>query len=210
MRRLLTAGLWLGTTVGATGLVWTATSVVADDVTDRPPPVIAHSEVVQALQVDTLDARTTTTVATARPPTSSVPRAPAPTAAVGGPTMSPAPEPNTTLPPPTPTTTTTTTATVNPTSPPTTSRPIDPTATSSTAGGVVTASCSGYFIRLIAATPTDGYAVDVLDRGPATVDVHFVGPSESEEIRVRLVCFDGRPIRIPDQHQGPGSTPGRP
>lgn len=210
VRRLLTAGTWLATTVGATGLVWTATSVVAGDVTDRPAPVIAHREVLQALQVESLGARTTTTVATARPPTSNVARVPAPTAPVGGPTTAPAPEPSATLPPPLPTTTTTSTATVAPTSPPTTPRPINPTATTSTAGGVVTASCSGYFIRLVAATPADGYAVDVLDRGPATVDVHFVGPAEAEEIRVRLVCFDGRPIRIPDQHQGPGTTPGPP
>ena len=71
----------------------------------------------------------------------------------------------------------------------------------------MTASCSGFFIRLVAATPTDGYAAEVLDRGPASVHVHFVGRGR-EESRVRLVCFGGRPIRVPDQHEESSETSG--
>ena len=212
VRRYLTAGIWLATTVGATALVWTATSVVAGDVTDRPAPVLAQREVVQALQVDPPGDRTTTTVTTPRTPTSTVARSAAPTPPLVGPVQPPAPEAGAALPPPPPATSTTTASlpTANPTTPPTTARPVDPTATFSTAGGVVTSSCTGYFIRLVAATPTDGYAAEVLDRGPATVDVHFVGPAETEEIRVRLVCLGGGPIRVPDQHQRPGNMPGQP
>ncbi|MDP9074733.1 MAG: hypothetical protein M3N98_11270, partial [Actinomycetota bacterium] len=49
IRRLFGVGLWLLTTVAATAMVWTATSVVAADVTDHPAPVVAHRDVVSAL-----------------------------------------------------------------------------------------------------------------------------------------------------------------
>ena len=194
-RRLLTAGIWLAATVAATALVWTATSVVAEDVTDRPPTVVAPQEVAQALEeVDTGPPPAPPVTAPqrstqARPPASTAPPVTAP------PPEPPAPAATTTLPPPI---TTTTTA---PPAPTTTAAPApDPTATFATSGGVVTATCSGFFIRLVAATPADGYSVDVLDRGPGSVHVHFVGRA-GEEVRVRLVCFSGRPIRVPDQHE---------
>ena len=194
---MLTAGIWLATTVAATAMVWTATSVVAGDVTDRPAPVVAPREVVQALAEVTPDPGTGPPPSTAPDPTPTTTPRTRPTA----PPSQPAPGAATTLPPPPPSTTTTTTAAPASTPPPTTAPPApDPTATYSTEGGVVTASCSGFFIRLVAATPTDGYAVEVLDRGPASVHVHFVGRGH-EESRVRLVCFGGRPIRVPDQHE---------
>ncbi|MDQ3573996.1 MAG: hypothetical protein M3404_03625, partial [Actinomycetota bacterium] len=48
--RLLAAGLWLTVTLASTALVWTATSVVAADVTDRPASVLAHEDVVNELE----------------------------------------------------------------------------------------------------------------------------------------------------------------
>jgi hypothetical protein len=56
--------------------------------------------------------------------------------------------------------------------------------------------CDGAFlIHLISATPTDGYAVAVLSRGPANVEVHFVRPGQ--DVSVKAVCF-GQPIRYYD------------
>lgn len=186
-------------------MVWAATSVVAGDVTDRPAPVVAHREVVQALAATPSTTSTTPAVTAPTSPRPTVPQRPTQAVPVEGPSQPQGPGPGTTLPSPT-TTTVPTTASTAP--PPTTAPPIDPTATFSTAGGVVTATCSGYFIRLVSATPTDGYAVQVLDRGPATVDVHFTG--SGDEVRVRLVCFGGRPTRIPDQHEARGASPGPP
>jgi hypothetical protein len=202
LRRLLTVGIWLATTAAATTMAWTVTSVVARDVTDRPPPVVAHREVIEALQEDSsseVAPTTTTALVTA-------PRQRAPTQPPLGASQPQPPVPETTLPP----SSTTTTTTVAPPAPPPTTVPAqDPTATFSTSAGVVTASCSGYFIRLVAATPADGYAVDVLDRGPGSVHVHFVGRA-GDETGIRLVCFGGQPIRIPDQHQRAEETSGPP
>lgn len=204
VRRLLTAGIWLATTGAATAMVWTATSVVVADVTDRPPPVVPREEVVQALEEAIPGPEATPPVETPTT-TSTSPRRATTTAPPPGASASPAPDPGTTVPPPPPTSTTTTTTTA-PATPPSTAPPApDPTGTFSTTGGVVTATCSGYFIRLVAATPADGYAVEVLDRGPASVDVHFKGRG-GDEIRVRLVCFGGRPIRVPDRHEGGSPT----
>ena len=191
--------MWLGATVAATSLVWTATSVVASDVTDRPAPVVAHRDVVQALAHDVAAA---TPIAPPRAPASTVAPRPGPTAPVPVRTQPTAPGPGAT--PPT-TTTTTTAPPGTATTAPTTQRPVDPTATFSSPGGVVTAACAGFFIRLVAATPADGYAVDVLDRGPATVDVHFVRPGG--DVRLRLVCFNGQAIQIPDQFGTPTTAP---
>ncbi|MGH9281356.1 MAG: hypothetical protein ACRD0S_00300 [Acidimicrobiales bacterium] len=196
VRRLLTAGIWLATTAAATAMVWTATSVVAGDVTDRPPTVVAPREVAQALREEVTPAGTAPPASAPGSPTSTTSRPPEPPPPPVGATQSQAPAP--TLPPSTASTTTTTTTLPGPT---TTLPPApDPTATFSTSGGVVTAACSGFFIRLVAATPADGYAVEVLDRGPASVHAHFVRRA-GQDVRVRLVCFGGRPIRIPDQHE---------
>lgn len=219
-RRLLASGIWLATTVAATAMVWAVTSVVAADVTDRPPPVVARSEVELALR---------TGVVTTWPPDTAIPQAtpPTPSSRSGGATTVPtAARPPTAPTPPAapvapPTTTTTiasapaapSTSTTVPvtvaTTTPTTQPAVDPTATYATAGGVVSVACtSGYFIGLVAATPRDGYLAQILDRGPASVDVHFIAPGE--EIRVRVVCFGGRPVRIPDQHRGDGGTSSTP
>ena len=205
MRRLIASGTWLATTAAATAMVWAATSVVAADVTDRPAAVLPQRQVVIALQTgseaDTAPAVTAApTSTTTAPAPAQQPRnqSPQPPDTVPAPTFTPP----STLPPPDPTPSPTVPPPVTP--PPTTQPSPNPTATYSTAGGTVTATCSGYFIRLVSATPTDGYAVEVLDRGPATVDVHFTG--RGAEIQVRVVCFGGAPLRIPDQHKDASTT----
>ena len=176
MRRLIASGTWLATTAAATAMVWAATSVVAADVTDRPAAVLPHRQVVIALQTGS-EADTAPAV-TAAPTSTTTAPAPAPpprNQSSQPPDTVPAPTftPPSTLPPPDPTPPPTVPPPVTP--PPTTQPSPNPTATFSTAGGTVTATCSGYFIRLVSATPTDGYAVEVLDRGQSTVDVNFTG-----------------------------------
>ncbi|MGI9118956.1 MAG: hypothetical protein ACR2G7_02310 [Acidimicrobiales bacterium] len=216
--RLFATGLWAAATVGSTAMIWTATSVVAADVTDRPPSVLAHHEVVSDLE-SALSGPTTTPTTTAPAPdlpTATVPagdRGPAPgganapmppappsrtpTPAVTVAPFSPSPTPATVPPAPLPD--------AEPGSPPTTQPPSRPTATYSTTGGVVRVACSGIFIDLVSAIPRNGYAVDVVAGGPANVDVRFVGPGE--EVSVKAVCF-GQPIRYYDQGPPPRQPPG--
>ena len=52
--------------------------------------------------------------------------------------------------------------------------------------------CNGFFIQLVSAIPTNGYAVEVRAAGPGNVDVLFVGPGP--DVPVKVVCF-GQPIR---------------
>jgi hypothetical protein len=58
--------------------------------------------------------------------------------------------------------------------------------------GVVLAGCTGGAIDLRAATPNDGYHVEVGSRGPREVEVKFEGPSE-REVKVRAECVGGDP-----------------
>jgi cytoskeletal protein RodZ len=183
---MLTAGLWLVVTMVSTAIVWTATSTVAADVTDRPAPVVPHRDVVSQLQSSPPEPRPPTTAT--RPSTSTTrPRTTVPRNApvTAPPTTQPA------LSPP-PASTTTVAAAPTATAPPTTQVPLRPTATYSTAGGVVRVSCDGFFIRLLSATPTDGYRVIVTAGGPVNVEVHFV--RFSQDVSVKVICF-GQPIR---------------
>lgn len=198
--RLFAAGLWLGVTAAATGMVWTATSIVAADVTDRPPPVVAQRDVVNALApAAAAPAPTTTTTAaghgpaTTRPASGAVSGAPGTTTPVqAGPSgqgQQPAPTTPATLP---------TTVAPMPTTRPTTPTTVPPgtTGTYSTAGGVVRVACSGLLISLVSAIPTNGFATNVVAAGPANVDVHFV--ARGQDLSVKAVCF-GQPIRYYDQ-----------
>lgn len=185
---LLAAGLWLSVTAGATGMVWMATSLVAADVTDRSAPVIAPREVASALESSAAGrAPATTTTTNPRPTTTS--RAAPPTTSAPPTTRAPAATP-TTVP-----TASTSTVKAPPTTPPaptsTTQLPAN-AATYSTAGGVVRVSCNGVLITLVSAIPNNGFAVDVVARGPANVDVHFLGFGQN--LSVQAVCF-GQPIR---------------
>ena len=181
MPRLVSFGLWLLATLVSTTIVWTATSTVAADVTDRPARVVPRRDVVSALAT----VPTTTTTSTTLPATTSttrvarttVPRN-SPTTALAPPTTRPAPA--TTVAPPPPVTTTTTKA------------PSGPTATYPTAGGVVRVVCDGILIHLLSATPADGWSAVVVTGGPLTVEVRFL--RLGQVATVKAVCF-GQPIR---------------
>ena len=184
---MLAAGLWLVVTMVSTAIVWTATSTVAADVTDRPAPVLPHSDVVSQLESSPPEPRPATTTTTRPdPPTArgrtTVPENP------------PVGAPPTTQPAPSPPASTSTTVAARPpaTAPPTTQAPSRPTATYSTAGGVVRVACDGFFIQLVSATPADGYSAVVVARGPVNVEVHFV--RYSRDVSVKAICF-GQPIR---------------
>ena len=198
VRRLLAVGLWLGVTAIATAVVWAGTSTVAADLTDRPPPVVAHRDVVEALQPGEPGAKTEPGITTpgAGASTSTVPSgaprsaAPAGDAPAPGASGSPAQPPSVAAPVPS-----TTPPTTRPPSPPTTQAPQRPTATYSTAGGSATVGCTGPFhflAELVSATPANGYAVNVVSAGPYYVEVHFVRPGRDEPLWV--YCM-GQPIR---------------
>jgi hypothetical protein len=198
VRRLLAVGLWLGVTALATAIVWAGTSTVAADLTDRPPPVVAHSDVVEALQPGEPAAETEPGITTpaAAGPTSTVPSgaprsaAPAADAPAAGGSPSPVQPPSVAAPVPP-----TTPPTTRPSSPPTTQAPQRPTATYSTAGGRVTVGCTGpfyFFVELVSATPSNGYSVNVVSAGPYYVEVHFVRPGRVEPLWA--YCL-GQPIQ---------------
>jgi hypothetical protein len=198
VRRFLAVGLWLCVTAVATAIVWAGTSTVAADLTDRPPPVVALRDVVEALQPGEPGAETDPGITTpgAGGPTSTVApggrrsAAPVGDAPAGGASGSAGQPPSVALPAPT-----TAPPTTRPSSPPTTQAPQRPTATFSTAGGSATVGCSGpfyFFADLIAATPNNGYAVNVVSAGPYYVEVHFVRPGRDEPLWA--YCL-GQPVR---------------
>lgn len=212
-RRLLAVGLWLSITAVATAIVWVGTSTVAADLTDRPPPVVPHEEVVEALQPGPSDAETapgiTTPGASSSPSTVPAggrgPATAAPDGPVPGPSSSPAPQPGVVTPAPA-----SAPPTIRPGTPPPTQPAQRPTATYSTAGGVVTVGCTGpfnYLIELVSATPRNGYAVNVVSAGPYYVEVHFVRPGRDEPLWA--YCL-GQPFRAyggpPAQGQAPGPS----
>ncbi len=205
--RLLAVGLWLAVTATATAIVWAGTSTVAADRTDRPAPVVAHRDVVNALQSDAPAPETTPGISAPAPDATGSPSAAGPTgtdAAVPPPKVGPpgasgseTPPANVVVPappaaPPVP----------EPNSPPTTQGPQGPTATYSTAGGSVTVVCrNSFFIGIVSATPNNGYAVNVVTGGPYYVEVHFV--RAGRDAPVWAYCL-GRPV----QAYGGGSIPG--
>ena len=200
--RLFAVGLWLAATVGSTTIVWTATSIVAADVTDRPAPLVARRDVVSELESGSAVVGTTTS--TTLKASGASPTVPAP-GRVPVVTSPPAPAPPSRAPQVTlaPISTTTTAAAVAgpapgppPTAPPTTQPPSRPTATYSTSGGVVRVACDRFFIELISAIPSNGWSARVLAAGPGNVDVRFVRPGQ--ELSVKAACF-GQPFRYYEQ-----------
>ncbi len=179
---------------------------MADDLTDRPAPVVAHRDVVNALAPGAPATETAPGITTRNNPTPSAGSgSPGPTAATP-----PAPEPDQSEaapagdPTPAPPGATPTT---QPSSPATTQPPSRPTATFSTAGGVVTVACNGsFFIDLVSATPRNGYAVNVATPGPYYVEVHFIRAGQDDPIWA--FCL-GQPIRANGAPR-PGQTPGPP
>jgi hypothetical protein len=61
------------------------------------------------------------------------------------------------------------------------------------AAGKVTARCTDGEIALVAATPSDGFGVDVKDRGPTQLLLEFERKDAQAETRVRATCVDGSP-----------------
>lgn len=207
VRRSFAVGLWVCVTALATAIVWAGTSTVAADLTDRPAPVVAHRDVVNALVSDskspdsgTAPGLTTPPGAGAAPtvaPDGQAPPIAAPAAPVPGPAGPRSPQPGVVTPsPPAPPVT-------GSSSPPTTEAPGRPMATYSTAGGVVTVACTGFVIELVSATPNNGWAVDVVTAGPFYVEVHFVGAGRDDPLWA--FCL-GQPVRAyggaPRQNQG--------
>jgi hypothetical protein len=208
VRRSLAAGIWLVMTVTATLIVWAAVSVVAADVTDRPAPVVAHHDVVVALQAGS-EQSTTTTVApappstsalaprstvTSRPTTSTSGRSGPPGSIVGAvaTTTIPAAPPTTKAPQHPPVSTTTTTTTM---------APSGGTATFTNAGGSVAVACtSSGSIRLVAAFPADGFQAVVWSGGPFVVQVNFVG--QGRNLPISAACVFGQPFRGNDFQPG--------
>ena len=205
--RSFATGLWLTATVVSTSMVWTATSIVAADVTDRPAPVVDHDEVVNELQSGSSTAPATPTTAprplTTPSSTPTQPRGPVPAPTIPSVPVTTPSQPRQpgvpvapTPPLPTPTTVAAAPPTTRAASPPTTSAP-RPSATYSTKGGVVRVACSGYFIELISSIPSHGWAVNGGARGPGNVEGHFL--RSNEDLSVKAVCF-GQPIRYYEEN----------
>ena len=196
MRRSIAAGIWLALTVTATLIVWAAVSVVAADVTDRPAPVVAHRDVVVALQAGSGEPTTSSTTSTTAPrvaPAATTPARSATTTTTPGRAaapLAPAGQATTTTLP-----RATTTTTKPPARPPTTTSFAGGTATYSNEGGVVAVGCTSFnTIRLVAALPFDGYQALVTSGGPLFVQVNFVRPTRN--ISVSAACFFGQPIQF--------------
>jgi len=74
---------------------------------------------------------------------------------------------------------------------------------------VVGVACNGFFIDLISAIPSNGFAVEVVAGGPVNVDVHF--RRAGQDLSVKVVCF-GQPIRyfddqIPQRPRSSATSP---
>jgi hypothetical protein len=207
VRRYFAAGIWLVLTITATFIVWTAVSVVAADVTDRPAPVVAHRDVIVALAGSNAPTTTTTATTVAPPPPRTTPTttgspattAPATTVPSGLPGTPSGPVVTTTIPPPP-----TTKAPAHPVAPTTTvAPPVGGTATYSTDGGVVAVACTGFStIRLVAALPNDGYQAVVISTGPTFVAVNFANGARNR--LVGAACAFGVPF---EYTKGSGPPP---
>lgn len=60
--------------------------------------------------------------------------------------------------------------------------------------GKVTARCRDGAISLVAATPSDGFGVDVKDRGPTQLLLEFERKGDAGETRVRATCVNNNPV----------------
>jgi len=67
------------------------------------------------------------------------------------------------------------------------------------ASGKVIARCKDQEISLVAATPSDGFGVDVKDRGPTQLLLEFERKNDaSGESHIRATCVDGSPVFTKD------------
>ncbi len=72
-------------------------------------------------------------------------------------------------------------------------------------GGYVTAQCRGSDISLVAAQPDAGFAIQVSDRGPETLEASFAGREDESgrHSEVKAVCVGGVP-RFESHSEGAG------
>jgi len=182
-RRALVLAIWLVGTAAATTMALAATNLVGNRVTDAPRSG-SGSEVAAGSASTTSAAPSTTSTAT------SVEVAPTTPPGTGtAPTSGPAATSPTTAPPP-------------PTTPP----PTTTTGTFQSEGGTLGAACEGTAVRLVWASPKDGFAAEVHDSGPAELEVRF--SSEEHESRVKVRCAAGAPmaeVEERDESSGSGS-----
>ena len=206
VHRLFAVGLWVVVTASATAIVWAATSTVAADLTDRPAPFVAHSDVVTELESGAPQTETDPGITISAPgaPAPAAPDRSSPAPATRGPEVAAPAAPAASPPAGTPAVPPAVTPTTQPPSPPTTEGPRRPTATYSTAGGVATVACDGFLIQLVSATPNNGYAVNVVSGGPYYVEVHFVG--RGQDAPLWAFCLN-QPIRAYNGPPVPGGMP---
>ena len=86
-----------------------------------------------------------------------------------------------------------------PTAPVSSATPGHNPATWTGASGKVTARCKDQDISLVAATPSDGFGVDVKDRGPIQLLLEFERKNDGGgESHIRATCIDGNPVFTKD------------
>ena len=179
--------VWLAVVVAGSTMTWTTINTAGQEVlspravptppVDRgPPPSVAAAPSERRVTIkpspSAPESRAPRGPRTQRPTES--PASPEPSSApTRAPASTPAPGAQTPAPPPA-------------------APPPAPAPQSSTwrgVAGVVTVSCAGAVISLQAASPSNGYAVEVRERGPDEVEVRL--ESDDEETRVEAVCFAG-------------------
>jgi hypothetical protein len=157
---------WLAATALGGVITWSAVTVVAGARGDAAPGVVSQAAVTAQLADATAgvpaDGSTTPSPSgTAAPPATG----PTPTA---DPAVTPAPAPA-----------------------PAPATAAEVARTWDVTGGQVAAACAGSAIRLLYATPTDGWTVLVEGTGPQEVDVRFT--RDGARTRVRAECVAGTP-----------------
>lgn len=186
---------WVGGAALTGAVAWNAVAVISDD-GDRTG-VLAPAQVTAALA----EARASSTASAGSSPSASpdagptstaTPTAPDPSGEpTGTPGSSGTPAPGSSATP-----SGQTGGSANP------STPASPQASPAQAtwvvtGGSVTAQCTDATIRLVAATPDDGWTVEVGSPGPEHVEVEL--HRSGSETRVRAACSGGVPVQLADE-----------
>ncbi len=195
---LVAVALWLGVVVVVSGATWTVIDAAGRDVTTRPASDPAAAGVPASTTSNGATSPTRRATRTPRPrhprsPAPSRPATTAPAATVGPATSTPPPAPS-------PAAGATTRA---PAPRPSTRAPDPVERTWAGSVGSVTARCTGSRIALAAATPADGWRMQVDERGPGRIEVEFRSATsdraedESEDhgdsVDVRAECAGGVP-----------------
>ncbi len=173
MRRLAMAGLWVLVVTAVASLTWFVIGRAGREVGVAQVALPAGS----------------TVVATSAAPSPSTRAKPSPTESD---------EPTPTRRPSTPPPPRHTSSPSTPKPQPTVSAPATVRATFSTNGGTVTASCTGSTVKLVSATPRDGYRLhEQVDGG--VLEVSFTsgfgeGDGDNEAVELHIGCQAGAPV----------------